>query len=88
LLPGQGAVLVAQDDLDGCLVGAVRAVLSGIIDQVGELLGADPGRPGQPQGKQDRVDDVRLARAVRPAEGREIVVEGDLGAPAGEVRPR
>jgi hypothetical protein len=80
-----GAVTVVECHLDVGLANAVVVpvrLVGRIVDEVGELLGAHPAGPGQAQGEQDGVDDVRLPRAVRAADGGEVLVEGDPGGPS------
>ncbi len=73
---------VVENHLDDRLALALEGgpvLVAGVVDQVGQLLGANARGPGQPEPEQDRVDDVRLARAVGPGDCREVLIEGNPG---------
>jgi len=83
--PSEGSILVVENDCDARLARAadpVALVVGRVVDQVGELPCPDPPRAGESEREQDGVDDVRLARAVRAANGSKILIEGDPGLPA------
>ena len=71
------AVLVVEHELDLAVLGRLAVAAAGEEDVVG-LLGAQLGRGQRARRPDDRVGDVRLARAVRADDDRNPGLEIDL----------